>query len=126
MQQFLRLEASASLASANKRIANILRQDGDPDLAGADPARFTEHAEHALHEQLAQQQAIVAPLLADRRYTQALEALAELRAVVDNVFDRVLVMEEDPAVRMNRLALLAQLRRLFLHTADLSRLQTKA
>jgi glycyl-tRNA synthetase beta subunit len=34
-------------------------------------------------------------------------------------------MAEDADLRMNRLALLAQLRRLFLHTADLSRLQPR-
>jgi glycyl-tRNA synthetase beta chain len=126
VQHFLRLDASASLATANKRIANILRQAGDPELPPADPARFTEPAEHALHAELARQQAETAPLLAAGGYAQALERMAALRGVVDEFFDRVLVMAEDDRVRMNRLALLAQLRSLFLHTADLSRLQGKA
>jgi glycyl-tRNA synthetase beta chain len=126
VRRFLSLEASTSLAAANKRIANILRQAGDPDLPPADPACFTEGAERALHAELARQQLRVEPLLASGRYDEALESLAELRAVVDEFFDCVLVMAEDTAVRMNRLALLAQLRRLFLRTADLSRLQPKA
>jgi len=79
-----------------------------------------------LHAELARQQASVEPLLAAGRYGEALQRLAGLRGVVDEFFDRVLVMAEDSAVRMNRLALLAQLRRLFLHTADLSRLQPKS
>jgi glycyl-tRNA synthetase beta chain len=125
VHRFLSLEASASLAAANKRIANILRQAGDPELPAADSGRFTEAAERALHTELALQQARVEPLLAAGRYTEALEQLAALRGVVDEFFDRVLVMAEDAGVRTNRLALLAQLRRLFLHTADLSRVQPK-
>jgi glycyl-tRNA synthetase beta chain len=126
VQQFLELEESASLAAANKRIANILRQAGDPHLAAANAALFTEDAERNLHSALAGQAREVEPLLAAGRYTEALARLAGLRGVVDEFFDRVLVMADDPAVRLNRLALLAQLRRLFLHTADLSRVQTKA
>ena len=125
VHRFLSLDASASLAAANKRIANILRQAGDPELPAADSGRFTESAERALHTELVRQQARVEPLLAAGRYTEALEQLAALRGVVDEFFDRVLVMTEDAGVRTNRLALLAQLRRLFLHTADLSRVQPK-
>ena len=125
VRRFLRLDASASLAAANKRIANILRQAGGPELAPADPGRFIEPAETALHGELGRQRAVVAPLLEQGRYAEALERLAELRAVVDEFFDRVLVMADDEAIRTNRLALLAELRRLFLHTADLSRLQIK-
>jgi len=46
-----------------------------------------------------------------------------LRPAVDNFFDNVMVMTEDEAVRNNRLALLAQLRGLFLKVADISQLQ---
>ncbi len=62
------------------------------------------------------------PLLAERRYTEALSALAALRAPVDRFFDEVLVMADEVAVRNNRLALLSELRRLFSDVADISRL----
>jgi glycyl-tRNA synthetase beta chain len=123
VQRFLALEASASLAAANKRIANILRQAGDPELGPPDPQRFVEDAERVLHDALVAQAAVVEPLLAEGRYADALAGLAGLRATVDAFFDEVLVMADDPELRTNRLALLAQLRRLFLHTADLSRIQ---
>jgi glycyl-tRNA synthetase beta chain len=48
--------------------------------------------------------------------------LAALREDVDQFFDKVMVMAEDPAVRANRLALLAGIRRLFLRGVDLSKL----
>ncbi len=56
-------------------------------------------------------------------YTTALSSLASLRAVVDDFFDEVMVMDEDPALRNNRLALLERLGEMFLRTADLSQLQ---
>jgi glycyl-tRNA synthetase beta chain len=51
-----------------------------------------------------------------------LEKLATLREPVDDFFDAVMVMDEDQELRENRLALLYQMRQLFLHTADLSKL----
>ena len=48
--------------------------------------------------------------------------LAQLRPAVDEFFDQVMVMDEDPRLRTNRLALLAQLHGLFAGVADLSRL----
>ena len=62
------------------------------------------------------------PLLESRQYTEALTALAELREPVDTFFDDVMVNVEDKATRKNRLALLSQLRALFLDVADISRL----
>ena len=63
------------------------------------------------------------PLLEQRNYGEALGRLATLRPAVDQFFDDVMVMAEDAGLRRNRLALLSQLRRLFLHIADLSRMQ---
>ena len=55
-------------------------------------------------------------------YTDALGRLALLRPAVDTFFDKVLVMDENPQLRANRLSLLAQLQGLFGGIADLSRL----
>jgi glycyl-tRNA synthetase beta chain len=121
--EFSRLDAAESLAAANKRIANILRQAGTeaPDAA-PDPARLVEPAERALFERVAALAEEVRPLVAARRYRDALERLAALRAPVDRFFDDVLVMADDPQLRRNRLALLARLRGLFMDVADVSRL----
>ena len=127
---FRSLPESASLAAANKRIANLLRQvaEIDPESphrrSGVDEALFADPAE----EQLAAQVAALAPdvetMLAHGDYTRAMTALAGLRAGVDDFFDRVQVMADDPVVRANRLALLARIADLFLATADISRLRT--
>jgi glycyl-tRNA synthetase beta chain len=122
VQAFIALEPAASLAAANKRIANILRQ---ADVEGVGEVRgklLTEAAEVALARALTDATAAVAPLLDNRQYTEVLTALAELREPVDTFFDDVMVNVDDKATRANRLALLSQLRALFLDVADISRL----
>ena len=122
VQAFIGLEPAASLAAANKRIANILRK---ADVDGIDEVKaklLTEDAEKALAGALENATAEVAPLLEKRRYAEALTALAELREPVDTFFDDVMVNVDDKATRANRLALLSQLRALFLDVADISRL----
>ena len=122
VQEFARLDAAAALAAANKRIANILRHADAGQLGNVDPGLLREDAERALHQQVTRLADEVAPLVAARRYRPALEKLATLRDVVDRFFDDVLVMDEDEALRTNRLALLAGLRALFMDIADVSRL----
>ncbi|MBT8130987.1 MAG: glycine--tRNA ligase subunit beta, partial [Gammaproteobacteria bacterium] len=123
VQEFAGLEAATSLAAANKRIANILRTAKDDIPQQPEANVLTEPAEQDLFAQLTAARRDVAPLVDQRDYRAALTRLAELRPVVDRFFDDVMVMAEDETVRRNRLALLDQLRNLFMHTADLSRLQ---
>jgi glycyl-tRNA synthetase beta chain len=63
-------------------------------------------------------------LFAKGEYTDSLCRLAALRAPVDAFFDAVMVNADDPAVRANRLALLARLHQSMNRVADLSRLAT--
>jgi glycyl-tRNA synthetase beta chain len=56
-------------------------------------------------------------------YAEGLSHLAAMRDVVDQFFDKVMVNADDAAVRLNRQALLQQLRELFLRVADISVLQ---
>lgn len=122
LQQFLALDGASSLAAANKRIANILRKADGPGTGAVSSELLSEAAEKALFDQVLAMERATAPLIARREYTPALSKLAGLREAVDGFFDAVMVMADDQAVRENRLALLARLRKLFLHVADLSRL----
>ncbi len=121
---FRELPEAESLAAANKRIANILRQaEGRGETIGeVDPERLVEPAEQALYRELTALEAEQARLIEAADYGAALARLAALRAPVDRFFDEVMVMAEDPRLRANRLALLARLRRHFLDIADVSRL----
>jgi len=122
VERFLKLDAAQSLAAANKRIANILRKADRPTTTAVRPELLQAEAERRLHSALEQIRPEIEPLLAQRDYTQALERLAGLREPVDAFFDSVMVMDENAELRDNRLGLLAAVRQLFLHTADLSRL----
>ena len=122
VQSFIALDEAASLASANKRIANILRQAGGDHGADVNQKLLQDPAEEALYAALGSAGDSVRPLLAERQYTEALSALAGLREPVDRFFDDVMVMTDDEALKNNRLALLGNLRALFLDVADISRL----
>jgi glycyl-tRNA synthetase beta chain len=122
VQAFIKLDAAASLAAANKRIANILHQAGGGGTTSVKEKLFTDEAERSLWVSLGETTNVVRPLLDGGDYTKALTELAGLRAPVDRFFDDVMVMADDEAVRNNRLALLGELRALFLDVADISRL----
>jgi glycyl-tRNA synthetase beta chain len=117
---FSRLDEADSLAAANKRIGNMLRQAGDASASKLDPSLLTDEAERTLHAALQSATAAVTPMLAKHDYSDALGELAALRAPVDRFFDAVMVMTDDPALQENRLALLAALRELFFNIADIS------
>ena len=129
LASFLSLPEAESLTAANKRIANILKKSTSvtPDGTRATPVAaqvelLREPAEKALHEALAEALPDVERALGKgkRDYAGALTRLAKLRPTVDAFFDGVMVNAEDPALRNNRLALLAGLRGQFTRIADLS------
>lgn len=122
LSAFLELPEATSLAAANKRIANILRKAGETSRAEVDVEHLREPAEVRLFDAMRSLRESVATAVAQREYANALGRLAQLRPPVDAFFEQVMVMDEDPKMRANRLALLAQLHGLFIGIADLSRL----
>ncbi len=122
LADFLSLPDAASLTAANKRIANILRKATEEVPPRVDPSLLQHTAERRLASEVEDLREEVEARIAERAYEAALRKLSTLRPHVDAFFDQVMVMAENPAVRANRLALLAALERLFLETADLSRL----
>jgi glycyl-tRNA synthetase beta chain len=120
LAKFLGDPEAGSLTAANKRIANILKKAELGAAGTVDVTTLLEPAEKALHEALAGIVPEVERALAKRDYSAALTRLATLRPTVDGFFDGVMVNAEDPALRRNRLALLAQVRHQFTRIADLS------
>jgi glycyl-tRNA synthetase beta chain len=68
---------------------------------------------------------LVAEALAQENYENALVALAALRVPIDTFFDEVMIMDDDPLKRANRLALLNRFTGVFAHVADFSHLAKK-
>ena len=126
LNAFAKTETAKHLATANKRVANILAKADELDGTPAVSSLFVHKAEHALHDEVSRVGLTLAPLLADRNYQSALDELAQLRGPVDAFFDGVMVNAEDPAERFNRLRLLNGLRALFTQVADLALLSSAA
>lgn len=118
--QFRKLDAAAALAAANKRVANILAKIDTtiPDLVDTNLLQQAE--EQALYQAINAEQAEQVKL---QSYTEGLLHLAKMQQVIDAFFDNVMVNADDEAVKLNRQALLKQLRELFLQVADISVLQ---
>jgi glycyl-tRNA synthetase beta chain len=121
VRAFSALAEAESLAAANKRIGNILKQ-ADAVPREFDMALMTQSEEKSLATAYRLLQPDVETLFEKGDYTGALKALASLRAPVDAFFDKVMVMDKDPRVRANRIGFLGTLHGTMNRVADLSKL----
>src|SRR6266446_586583 len=126
VRAFCALPEAASLAAANKRIANILRQAetqgvtfGDTDVSA-----FKEPAEISLFEALQTASHSARPLFDSGDFAGYLKTFASLKSPVDSFFDKVMVMTDDKKLRENRLALLTDMRKAMNRFSDISKLAT--
>ena len=122
VRAFAALPEAASLAAANKRVGNILKKAAGTVAAKVDAALLKEAAEVALNKALDTVKPVADAAFERGDYAASLQALAALKAPVDSFFDDVMVNAEDPALRANRLGLLATLHQAMNRVADLSRL----
>lgn len=119
LNAFMQLDEAEALVAANKRIGNII-QSAEQDTGDIDEDRLDLPEEKALFEEVIRLEATVVPRFDRGEYDVALAALAALDRVIAPFFDAVMVMDDDAALRHNRLSLLSRLKRLFDRVADLS------
>jgi len=124
VKAFQALPEAESLAAANKRIANILKQAEAKGESLAEPGELKEPAEKALYEAIQSASSKAKQLYEKGDYTGYLKSFAVLKAPVDLFFDKVMVMAEDVKLRRARLALLRDLRESMNRVADISKLAT--
>lgn len=117
--KFKELKEAEDLAAAYKRVNNIQAKSGRVTVDIND-ALLKEDAEKQLVAHLHQLMPAINDLYNNGAYDKAMSTLAELRDDVDNFFEKVMVNDEDEAVRNNRLAILNQLSQVFSKTADIS------
>ncbi|POR48099.1 glycine--tRNA ligase subunit beta [Bosea psychrotolerans] len=130
LARFLETQDGKSLLAGYKRAANILKaeekKDGEGAFSGAADLQLIAGAglieEKALAVALANATPAAAAAVAQEDYEGAMAALAELRPAVDAFFDQVTVNDPDPALRVNRLKLLNQLREATRAVADFGRI----
>ena len=124
VRAFAGLPEAESLAAANKRVANILKQaeaKGE-SFAQAEAGKLLEPAERELFHAIETAMKQAMPLFEQGDYTGYLKTFAILKSPVDAFFDSVMVMVDDSELRKNRLALLTDLRRGMNRVADISKL----
>ncbi|MCK8786469.1 glycine--tRNA ligase subunit beta [Roseomonas sp. NAR14] len=127
VRRFLGTEDGANLIAAYRRAANILRieekRDGRSFAPGGDAGLLRLPEERALATALDAASAAVKEAAAREDFTAAMDAMAALRVPVDAFFDRVIVNDADPALRVNRLRLLSRLRAAMDAVADFSKIE---
>ena len=126
LARLLDAEDGKNLLIGYRRAANILRAEEKRDGAGAfagahDPASLVLPAEKDLADALAAAGAAARERVAREDFEGAMRALATLRAPVDAFFLDVTVNADDPALRLNRLRLLGELRDAVHAVADFSK-----
>ncbi len=122
---FLDTEDGKNLLAGTKRAANILAAEEKKKTVVAEtvePALFREEAEKSLFAAVNQAEKQAGEAIQKEDFSAAMLALSVLREPVDSFFERVLVNDEDQAVRANRLALLARIRTATDQVADFSRI----
>ena len=122
VRAFAALPEAPALAAANKRVVNILKKSERAAPVAVNPALLAEPAEAALFAALGDVAPTADAAFERGDYSASLQTLAALKAPVDQFFDSVMVNADDPALRANRLALLAALHAAMNRVADLSRL----
>ena len=122
VRAFSSLDEAPALAAANKRVGNILKKIEGVVEAKINDTLLQEPAEKALSNVLAKIKPEADALFESGDYTNSLKALAALKAPVDDFFDNVMVNADDPALKANRLGLLATLHQAMNRVADLSKL----
>ncbi|MGI5863272.1 MAG: glycine--tRNA ligase subunit beta [Myxococcales bacterium] len=112
------------LAAAFKRAVNIIEKQAKDVAAGeVDPGLFSEEAERGLHQALVSTRGSIDQAVRAEDYPAALRDITGLKPAIDRFFDTVRVMAEDPKVKQNRVALLAEVGRVFRGIADFSKIQ---
>ena len=123
---FAALAVAKDLAAANKRVQNIMRKNaeelGELAQAAVNPALLQDAAERELYQAIQDITPMARGYFERGDYSNNLKTLVTLKPFIDDFFDKVMVMAEDKALRLNRAVLLQQLGRLMNQSADISKL----
>jgi glycyl-tRNA synthetase beta chain len=118
--EFLKSPEAPALSGAQKRIVNLFKKSAPNSINLDKQIQFDSPEENELYAALVEFKPQVELLAQNGQFTEALLLSSKMRKPIDNFFENVMVMAEDPQIRERRLALLHAVRSLFLTVADLS------
>ena len=122
LREFNALPQAAQLAAANKRISNILKKTTTAIPAACSSKLLQIPAESALYQALEAATPALDAAYKKHQFVELLKALVALSEPIDQFFADVMVMDPNPELRDNRLALLQQLHQKMNLVADLGKL----
>ena len=126
LEKFLASDDGANLLAGVKRASNIVGIEEKKDKASYngpyDVKLLSVKEELALAAAIESVKQDTVAAINVENFTGAMNALAELRGPVDAFFDKVTVNADDPALRLNRLRLLSDIREATQTVADFSRI----
>ncbi|MEM1277726.1 MAG: glycine--tRNA ligase subunit beta [Pseudomonadota bacterium] len=113
LQAFVGTEEGTNLLAGYKRAANILSKEKEKDESNLDmePLRSAavETTERELFQSLDGAEPAIRAALSAEDFEAAMTEMASLRVPIDAFFEHVTVNADDPALRLNRLRLLARI-----------------
>ena len=123
---FLKTDDGANLLAGVKRAANILAIEEKKDKASYagiyDLKQLKDNEELRLAAAIESVKQDTTAAINVENFGGAMRALAELRQPVDAFFEKVTVNDKDPAIRLNRLKLLSEIRTATAQVADFSKI----
>lgn len=122
LNNWLSTEGLVEMLTAFNRVSTLAQK---ATLSYVKEDLLKEEAEIKLYHGFKEIKVKVEELLKDKKYSEALDAFASLRPLVDNMFDNVMVMDKDESIKENRLALLKQIYDTMLSICDLSKIVYK-
>lgn len=122
LNNWLSTKGLVEMLTAFNRVSTLAQK---ATLSDVKEDLLKEEAEIKLYHGFKEIKVKVEELLKDKKYSEALDAFASLRPLVDNMFDNVMVMDKDESIKENRLALLKQIYDTMLSICDLSKIVYK-
>lgn len=122
MNKWIDRDSLTDMLVAFNRVSN-LAEGAETDKI--DQALLLEDVEKELYDNFKDVDSNISDLMDQKEYTKSLDAFASLKPAVDNFFDNVMVMSDNPKLRTNRLALLKNISDSMLKVCDLTKIVYK-
>ena len=122
LNNWLDKDELVEMLTAFNRVSTLAQKAVSSDV---NEQLLTEDAEINLYKEFNNIKVKVKELLNDKKYSEALDSFASLRPSIDAMFDSVMVMDKDEAIKNNRLGLLKQIYDTMLSICDLSKIVYK-
>ena len=122
MNKWIDRDSLTDMLVAFNRVSN-LAEGAETDKI--DQALLLEDVEKELYDNFKDVDSKISDLMDQKEYTKSLDAFASLKPAVDNFFDNVMVMSDNPKLRTNRLALLKNISDSMLKVCDLTKIVYK-